>query len=81
MATRVRTYSVTLLSAALITTSVVLAPTALARTETYSTPGDFTFTVPTGVTQISVVAIGGGGGGMQGGYVGNRVVFGDEPLR
>lgn len=30
--------------------------------QTYSTPGTYTFTVPTGVTEVRVVAIGAGGG-------------------
>jgi hypothetical protein len=33
----------------------------------YVTPGTYAFTVPTGVTSISVLAIGGGGGGRSGG--------------
>ena len=31
--------------------------------QTYTTPGSYTFTVPAGVTAVSVAAIGGGGGG------------------
>ena len=68
MATRARTYSAALLSAALITTGVSLAPTAFAITDTYATPGASTFIVPTGITQIRVVVTGGGGGGMSGGW-------------
>ena len=30
----------------------------------FTVPGAYTFTVPTGVTSLNVVAIGGGGGGM-----------------
>jgi hypothetical protein len=36
---------------------------ALAQTQTYSTPGTYTFTVPAGVTTVTVKAWGGGGGG------------------
>src|SRR3990167_1995468 len=38
-----------------------------AGSQTYSTPGTYTFTVPFGVTQLKVVAVGGGGGGGSGG--------------
>lgn len=34
-------------------------------TQTYTTPGTYTWTCPTGVTTISMVGVGGGGGGQQ----------------
>jgi hypothetical protein len=39
---------------------------------TYSTPGTYTFTVPTGVTSVCAVAIGGGGGGCDG-YIADAI--------
>ena len=59
------TYTVTLTDLARQTTattvdfSVGLGPGEVS----YTTPGTYTFTVPEGVTSISVVTVGGGGGG------------------
>lgn len=39
---------------------------ALAQTQTYATPGNYTYIVPAGVTALQVTVAGGGGGG--GGY-------------
>lgn len=49
-----------LLALVVITPKLVVAQTA---TQTFSTPGTFTFTVPPQVTQLTVQAWGGGGGG------------------
>jgi hypothetical protein len=45
---------------------------------TYTTPGSYTWTVPSGVTNITVVAIGGGGGGGAGGAPGGAGGSGAE---
>ena len=44
------------------------AGTASAETATYTTPGMTTVTLPVGVARVHVVAVGGRGGGLQGGY-------------
>ena len=46
--------------------------TCMAGTQSFTTPGSFTWTVPAGITSVSIVAIGGGGGGSGtfGSYVG-----------
>jgi hypothetical protein len=41
-------------------------PTGFANRCVYSTPGTYTFTVPSGVTQIKAIAVGGGSGGSTG---------------
>jgi hypothetical protein len=49
--------------------AVLLATaTASAETVTYTTPGRTTVTLPPGVASVHVVAVGGRGGGVQGGY-------------
>lgn len=49
--------------------AVLAAPvTASAETATYTTPGLTTVTLPAGVASVHVVAVGGRGGGVQGGY-------------
>lgn len=48
-----------------------LSPAALAATVNLTTPGTQVWTVPTGVTSINIVAIGGGGGGGWGAPGGN----------
>jgi hypothetical protein len=40
----------------------------VAGQQAYTTAGTYTFTVPTGVTEICAVCVGGGGGGNGGGY-------------
>jgi len=49
-------------------TLLVASAAASAVTVTYTTPGLTTVTLPPGVTSVHVVAIGGRGGGIQGGY-------------
>ena len=38
-------------------------PTSVSGQESFTTPGTYSFVVPTGVTTISAIAVGGGGGG------------------
>jgi hypothetical protein len=54
------------------------AGTASAETVTYTTPGLTTVTLPAGVARVHVVAVGGRGGGLQGGY--GAVVVADLDL-
>lgn len=46
------------------------APEAQASTDTFSTPGSYTWTVPAGITRVTVEVAGGGGGGGRGTAVG-----------
>lgn len=49
-----------------ITVSTVASPSSILYTNSGTTDLDFTFTVPTGITSISMVLVGGGGGGAWG---------------
>lgn len=69
---RPRSIGTMALTAALCATGVVLAAPAYADQTPYSTPGNYVFTVPDGVTRITASvtgAGGGGGGGSQGGFI------------
>ena len=63
------TYTVTLSDSAHQTTATTIrfAVGVGPGEVSYTTPGTYTFTVPEGVTSISVVTVGGGGGGQQSG--------------
>ncbi|HZV75934.1 MAG TPA: hypothetical protein VFF79_19665 [Conexibacter sp.] len=50
------------------TTALAASAAASADTVTYTTPGLTTVTLPAGVTSVHVVAVGGRGGGVQGGH-------------
>lgn len=43
----------------------IVSNVASLNNQAYTTPGTYTFTVPAGVTSLSVVGVGGGGGGAQ----------------
>ena len=58
------TRPIALAAAALLLIPIMTAPPAQASSqETFTTPGLTTWTVPSGITEITVTALGGGGGG------------------
>ncbi|MCX6460741.1 MAG: hypothetical protein NTZ03_10580 [Actinobacteria bacterium] len=53
--------AVTLLAAGVVAAGVTPVSAAAVSSQTFSTPGDFTFTVPDGVTAVRISAVGAGG--------------------
>jgi hypothetical protein len=67
-----------------VLTALAAAPAAQAGSQTFASPGSFAFTVPTGVSSVSVIAIGGSGEGFDAGrgarVAGNVAVVPGQPL-